>query len=281
MSTLGPGLSVSIVVYRSAPAVLVATLSSLAAAVKELNQSDPQRGGVSLCVIDNDHAHEAQSVLERPDLEKVLAQFDPVRLLEGHGNIGYGRGHNLALENLTSAYHLVLNPDVVLAPDSLARALRFLDEHREFGLLAPRILDPAGHQQFLCRRYPSLLDLLVRGFFPAPWRAHFAKRLAHYEMRDLIGPSQVVRDPPIVSGCFMLFRTDVLRRLGGFDPGYFLYFEDYDLSLRAARLAGLVYVPSVVIEHGAGGAARKGVRHIALFLRSAIRFFSTHGWKLV
>jgi GT2 family glycosyltransferase len=70
----------------------------------------------------------------------------------------------------------------------------------------------------------------------------------------------------------------VLKRLGGFDPRYFLYFEDFDLSLRTPQHARIAYVPSVRIVHHGGGAARKGLRHVRLFLTSAIRFFDQHGW---
>lgn len=76
----------------------------------------------------------------------------------------------------------------------------------------------------------------------------------------------------IVSGCFMLFRTDALKALGGFDERYFLYFEDFDLSLRAQKLGRVVYYPGVRIQHYGGGAGRKGWRHIKMFLRSALTF---------
>ena len=102
--------------------------------------------------------------------------------------------------------------------------------------------------------------------------------MARYEMQDLIG-EQVVWDPPLVSGAFMLFRSEVLRRLGGFDPDFFLYFEDYDLSLRAARLTRLAYVPAVRVVHHGGHAARKGLHHIRLFVSGAARFFNKHGWR--
>jgi GT2 family glycosyltransferase len=72
----------------------------------------------------------------------------------------------------------------------------------------------------------------------------------------------------------------VLQRLDGFDPRYFLYFEDYDLSLRTGRIARIVYVPAVRIVHFGGGAADKGFQHIRLFAASAWRFFGTHGWRL-
>ena len=125
---------------------------------------------------------------------------------------------------------------------------------------------------------PAVFDLFLRGFAPGWLRRRFARRMERYEMRDLIG-GQVVWDPPLVSGAFMLFRSEVLRRLGGFDPDFFLYFEDYDLSLRAARLTRLAYVPAVRVVHHGGHAARKGWHHIKLFVGGAARFFNKHGWR--
>lgn len=115
---------------------------------------------------------------------------------------------------------------------------------------------------------------------PAGLRAHFCNRLAHYEMRDVINDHDIVWDPPIVSGCFMLFRTEVLKKLGGFDPRYFLYFEDYDLSLRTHDVARVAYVPSVRVIHHGGGASRKGFAHIRMFAASAFKFYNRFGWRL-
>jgi GT2 family glycosyltransferase len=109
-------------------------------------------------------------------------------------------------------------------------------------------------------------------------RKIFKQRLADYEMRDIIADGTVWQ-PPIVSGCFLLLRAPVLAELQGFDPKYFLYFEDFDFSLRAAALTRVAYVPTVRVVHYGGHAARKGLRHILLFARSAIIFFNSHGWK--
>ncbi|MBC8932214.1 glycosyltransferase family 2 protein, partial [Escherichia coli] len=68
-----------------------------------------------------------------PDLAAERAAFEQAGIgysvLSGHGNVGYGRGHNLAIEAARSRYHLILNPDIDLEPDALAQALDFLDTH--------------------------------------------------------------------------------------------------------------------------------------------------------
>jgi len=263
-------LSVSVVVYRPDFAMLDRVFVTLAAALRQLEPAPRTR----VYLIDNGGPGE----LVGTPAAALCAEFT-LETIAGHGNIGYGRGHNLAINRTKSRYHLVLNPDVELDEHGVAEALSFLDTHPNTGLLTPLIRDDSGEQQFLCRRFPTVLDLFARGFLPSSLRRPFAKRLAHYEMRDVIDDRTVVWDPPIVSGCFMLFRTDVLKRLKGFDPRYFLYFEDYDLSLRTHEIARVAYVPAVRVLHHGGGAARKGGNHVKLFASSAFKFFGRFGWK--
>jgi GT2 family glycosyltransferase len=79
----------------------------------------------------------------------------------------------------------------------------------------------------------------------------------------------------------MLAPTPALRAVGGFDERYFLYFEDFDLSLRLGEHGRLVFEPAMRIVHHGGYAARKGLRHVRYFLRSGIRFFNDHGWRWI
>lgn len=271
-------LRVSIVSYASDEAQLGTALRTLLAACRA-----PLRDGrlvaVDIVLVDNGPAP-----AERIKLDRLIAAVAPVvppgaivRRAGRGDNVGFGGGHNSTIA-ADSEFHLVLNPDVELDEDALSAALRFMDEHPECGLLAPAIRGEDGAPQYLCKRYPSILDLLLRGFAPTWVRERFRRRLAHYEMRDVIG-DRVVWQPAIVSGCFMLARTPLLERLQGFDPAYFLYFEDFDFSLRAGALSRVAYVPAVRVVHHGGNAARKGSRHIFLFVRSAVTFFNHHGWR--
>jgi GT2 family glycosyltransferase len=267
------GLSVSVVVYQPDIEQLTSTLTSLGVACDALHVARPSVP-VALYLVDNGGLPDVSAALEQ-----FRAQGAFCTVIAGHGNVGYGRGHNLAIEYSHSRYHLVLNPDIDLAPEALKEALNFFDSHAEAGLITPWIGDKHGHQQFLCRRYPTLLDLFARGFLPVRLRRLFKRRLERYEMRDQINACDIVWDPPIVSGCFMLFRTSVLKQLAGFDARYFLYFEDYDLSLRAHDVTRVVYAPTVRVLHHGGGAARKGSAHIRMFMASAYKFFNRFGWK--
>jgi GT2 family glycosyltransferase len=79
----------------------------------------------------------------------------------------------------------------------------------------------------------------------------------------------------------MFARTQALQDAGGFDERFFLYFEDFDLSLRMRKIGRVVFLPTASIIHLGGNSAAKGFHHIRLFVQSALRFFQKHGWKIV
>jgi len=272
-------LTVSVVTYDSGLEELHALLASLLVALNRLPAAGLQvRTRIRL--VDNSERHRLQQAdFSRFD-DQLRSLGADLLVLGGHGNVGYGRGHNLVIRHSVDDYHLVLNPDVEMAPDSLAVGLTYLVENRDVAVVSPYAETRSGEQQHLCKRQPSLLTLLVRGFLPDWLKARFERRLAHYEMRDLPldRPSAGV---PLVSGCCMLCRADLLREVSGFDEGYFLYFEDFDLSLRLGARARLVYLPGMKIRHYGGNAAGKGWRHIGLYTRSAWRFFNTWGWRFI
>lgn len=269
-------LSVAIVTHAPDLAMLAAVLARLGQALCHATQEN-LLAEARLVLIDNGPGPDWRGPL-RQALDAAQLPVG-VELLSGHGNVGYGAAHNLALwHSGSSDFHLVLNPDVLLEQDALSAGLKFLAAHPEAGLVTPAAWSKDGQRQYLCKRYPTVLDLALRGFAPAWLRRRFQARLDRYELRDQTGDA-VFWGPPIVSGCFMLCRRAALDRIGGFRPGYFLYFEDFDLSLRLAAVTRLVYVPTVRIVHLGGHAARKGLRHIWLFIRAATMFFNRHGWR--
>ena len=140
-----------------------------------------------------------------------------------------------------------------------------------------------GKRQYLCKRYPAVVDLALRGFAPRAVRRLFERRLHHYEMRDVVDvdPPRDAIGVPLMSGAFVLVRRDAIDRTGGFDPRFFLYFEDFDWSVRLNAVARNAYVPSVNIIHHGGGAAGKGLRHVLWFIGSGLRFYAKHGWRWI
>ena len=276
-------LTVSIVTFEPDLALLERCLDALAVAIDASRAAGLLRGA-NVVLVDNTGDRATAEAVVRLGQARFRGSEVKMNYLHGHANIGYGSAHNLVMHGGSTQLHLVLNPDVELAPDALSVALAYLDAHPEVGVLAPSAFGPDGARQYLCKRYPAVLDLALRGFVPAPLRRLFKRRLERYDMRDLLdaaGAEQSLSPVPMISGCFMLVRRKAIDATGGFDPGYFLYFEDFDWSARLNRVTRSAFVPTVRIVHHGGEAARKGVRHILSFGRSALRFFNKHGWKWV
>jgi GT2 family glycosyltransferase len=282
LRVLPSSLTVSIVTYRSDAVLLERCLVRLADAIRAARE---QRVVTQVAVALIDNSEDAALAAEGVRLANRAFVGSGVQLhfLNGHANVGYGVAHNLMLNGTGGDYQLVLNPDVELALDALANAIRWLDANASVVAAAPAVSRPDGTPDFLCKRYPAVLDLLLRGFAPAFVRRLFAERLARYDLRDVIDPTSPdpVRTITVMSGCCMLVRRKAIDATGGFDPNFFLYFEDYDWSVRLRKIGETAYVPSFRVVHHGGGAAHKGWKHIGWFVQSGMRFYRKHGWRFV
>lgn len=203
----------------------------------------------------------------------VAAEFPGARLEALSENLGFTGGHNRAFA-LRRAYHAMpLNSDTVVHPGALAGLAAYLREHPETGIVGPKLLNPDGSLQFSCRRFPNPMAALFRN---TPLGRLFPKNrfTRDYLMQDWThdGPREV----DWVSGAAFVARGELLDRVGGFDPAYFMFCEDVDLCWQAWH-AGfkVVYLPTSVITHAIGTSTSKAPnRMIGRFHRSMMRFYA-------
>jgi len=202
-----------------------------------------------------------------------------IRIIENLHNVGYGAAHNQAIISSRSEFHLILNPDVTVDLAYVSRTIELLTNNTDVVLAGPCGKAADGTAAHLCKRYPSLLVLFVRGLRQEWVKFFFRRQLAQYEYHDLLDsePSNV----ELLSGCCMFARTQALQGVGGFDERFFLYFEDFDLSLKMGEKGRVVFLPTANIIHLGGNSSAKGLHHIRLFVESAARFFQKYGWKIV
>lgn len=263
-------LTISLVIYKPELNQLHDTLTSLSVSLNIAGRR------YHVYIIDNTPTGE-QSGVTTEYISHYFNYYD-FTYCRNDKNVGFGGGHNQVL-GIQSDYHLIINPDLIISPEAVKNALTFLENNQRCGLVTPYATWTNGNVQRLCKQYPSLLVLLLRGFAPVFVKERFSKLLNNYEMIDVINCSEVYWNPPMVSGCFMFFKTAVWNECQGFDSRYFLYFEDFDLSIRVKEFCDIAYVPSVKVVHHGGYAARKGLKHIILFFRSMISFFRIHHWR--
>ncbi|MHA4807432.1 glycosyltransferase family 2 protein [Flavitalea flava] len=193
-------------------------------------------------------------------------------------NLGFGAGHNLAIEKAQgeSLYHLILNPDVQFDPAILDGLFSFMQHNLDVGLVMPKVLYKNGDLQYLCKKLPSPTDLFLRRFFPGPLKYFIKNMLAAYELRHKDYNS--IMEVPNLSGCFMFVRTEAFAKVGLFDERYFLYLEDIDLCRRINEYYRTVYYPRESIVHAYRKASYKSLKLMLHHLQSSIRYFNKWGW---
>jgi hypothetical protein len=164
----------------------------------------------------------------------VADNFPEVRLIASENNLGFGGANNLGAQYALGEYLAFLNPDTVVEPGWLDALIASLETNPDAGLATSKILllhDPG-------RINTAGNDLHLTGLALCRGMGQPAT-----ELNEL---SEV----GAVSGAAFVIRRNLFTILGGFDPRFFMYFEDTDLSLRA-RLAGYrcLYVPESIIYH--------------------------------
>ncbi len=209
-------------------------------------------------------------------LQHELFAHPRVRYVHAGKNLGFGKAHNrsIAMATGTSDVHLLLNPDISFDPYVLPELVQFLGANPEVGAVMPQITYPDGSLQNLCKLLPTPVDLILRRFIPS--ERIKAKINQRYEMHELAQdrPSRV----PTLSGCFLLIRSDLLARLGGFDERFFMYLEDVDLVRRIGNVAETVYQPSVQVVHAYAKGSYRNRKLLGYHMRSAIQYFNKWGW---
>jgi GT2 family glycosyltransferase len=271
-------LSISIVTHHSNLEIFKQTINDLKISLnKAVEQNKISK--ISLTILDNSCSEKYLKNL-KIYLNKYWNINYQLTINVLEHNKGYGDAHNQVIRLLDSDYHIVLNPDVLLYNEAIIEAIDYMQKNKDVGLISPYAETELGEQLHLLKRYPPLGILFIRGFFPSVTRTWFKKQSEYYEMRD-INQNKPNKDIAIASGCFMFFRSKDLKNKFIFSEKFFLYFEDFDLTWRFSNYSNIAYVPTVKIIHYGGDTAKKGIKHIFMFIRSAITFYNRYGWKLI
>jgi GT2 family glycosyltransferase len=196
--------------------------------------------------------------------QMVSTEFSSARLFVSEANEGFAAACNRGIAASSGEYVLILNPDTLVEPDAVSKALAFMHSHPDAGAAGARMTD--GNGRFLPeskRGFPSPSASLFRftrlcNLFPrsAFFNAYYLGHL----------PDNETCRADILTGAFMLLRREALDRAGLFDTAFFMYGEDIDLSWRI-RKAGYYnyYLHDVRITHFKGKSAvtdrESSIRH--------------------
>ena len=220
---------------------------------------------------------------EEDSLRSFINNFsdDRIEYIFNNSNNGFGSGHNVVLKKLMdnnfkekAEFHIILNADITFEENTIEKMVDYMRKNPEIGQIGPKIYESSGEVNKSCRLLPTPLNLIFRRFFPI--KSIVDKMDYNYEMRWCDYNS--IMEVPILSGCLMFIRTDILKNVGMFDTRYFMYMEDYDLCRRIGQKYKVIFYPEVKIIHKHGKASYKTRKMMIAHINSAIKYFNKWGW---
>jgi GT2 family glycosyltransferase len=216
-------------------------------------------------------------------VEMVQAEFPHVRVLRSEVNLGFGSANNVALKLAKGRYIVLLNSDAFLCPDSLKLSVEHMDADLLVGLAGGRLVGRDSSWQPSARMFPSIFSdfLVMTGLAHKFPHSRFFGRFD----RTWADPS-LPAEVDWVPGAYSIIRADALRKVGFFDPDFFLYSEEVDLCRRIQR-AGykIMYWPDIVVIHIGGESSRQiktlemssaGAQLIRWRMRSTLLYYRKH-----
>lgn len=180
---------------------------------------------------------------------------------------GFAANHNAAFQQCETTFFCVLNPDIRIEVNPFPALLAAL-ENGNAALAAPLVVNSSG-----------AIEDSVR-FFPTPLRL-LCKALGISRGSYMVTPGVAFFTADWVAGMCMLFRSEAYRTIGGFDEGFFLYYEDVDICARAWKQGFSVKVcPTAAVIHNAQRESHRNLKFLRWHLASMLRFFCKHYGRL-
>ena len=253
----GIDLSIIIVTFNSADSV-TECIESIGEWTNDLNYE--------IIVVDNNSTD---------DTLNVLSGIQDIQIIPKINNFGFAIACNTGAATAQGRIVLFLNPDVYLEANSLKSAVDYLNKNKEVGVVGCRLLYPGGapQQSFfkdhsllgLISRYTKIYNLLPRNRWTEPF--------FYFYPVDSTQPVEV----DWVLGANLFIRANVLKDLGGFDEGYFMYCEDTDLCLKVKERGYKVIGLPFIITHRFAGSSVKVLEKRIVYSRNSInRYMRSH-----
>lgn len=260
-------LSACIVLYNDQDEALNAAASVL---------EHTRRWPLKLFLVDNASPDGSGATLAQAAAERLHpGEEQEVEVICREENGGFGAGHNTVMPRLSSEYHFILNPDILLEADTLSDVAEWMAARRQVVMARPALKFPDGRPQVLPLRKCSALALVYRQKESLTFLKPFNDRYVMAD-KDLTQPTEI----DFCTGSFAAVRTREFCMVGGFDEGYFMYVEDADLTQKMKRRGKVYLLPQFVAVHAWHRAPHTDRSHFKLQLKSMLRYFRKWGFRL-
>ena len=250
-------LSVCIVAYRNYTDILNA--------LNTLKQYTSPNLKLKIYIVDNSCDESNAALL---NFKENLKAFPQVEYIESGENLGFGKGHNFIIDLIDSEYHCIMNPDIVFCEDAFSQIMSYMDSNQDVGMVIPNVIDENGDRQLVYRKEVTVFDMFIRMFC----KGLFPKRVAKHTLQgnDYTKPFVV----PFGQGSFLVIRTELFKKLNGFDDHFFMYLEDADLCKRVNKESKLMYYPDATVIHKWEKGSHRNLKLFKYHVQSMRYYFS-------
>jgi GT2 family glycosyltransferase len=213
--------------------------------------------------------------------EAVRESVPSATVIQSGHNLGFARAVNRGAASASGRYLLMLNPDAVLTPGTIAALVARADAHPDEGLWGGRVLFPDGRvNPTTARPRPTLWSLAGHAFL---FSSAFRRNAVLNPVETPGWDRSTLRHVDMLTGALLMVSEAAWRRLGGFDDRFFLYGDDADLCHRAVDLGYRpTFVPGAEITHAPGSASPETAGKIVLMRAGEVTYLRRHydGWRL-
>ncbi len=208
---------------------------------------------LKLYVIDNNSTDGTADFIEKLGQAVVI---------KNSKNLGFGAAHNVALTQSLGKYHVVINPDITINSDVISSMVDYFESNPDVVMAMPKILNSDGTEQKLPKERPTFKRL-------------FLGRISDKIREKYVWADKEITEPTEIcfcTGCFFLIRTDVFKKLHGFDERYFMYLEDADLALKAKSEGKVMMLPQFKVTHAWERESSKSFKYLFIHIISSFKF---------
>lgn len=208
---------------------------------------------LKLYVVDNASSDDTADFIEKTGQATVI---------KNDTNRGFGAAHNAVLNAELGKYHFMINPDITIHSDVLSDMVDFFECNPDVVMAMPKILNCDGTEQKLPKERPTFKRL-------------FCGRISNKVRSEYTWAEKEITEPVEIdfcTGCFFCIRTDVFKKLLGFDERYFMYLEDADLTLKAKSKGKVMLLPQFSVTHAWERESSKSLKYLIIHVISCFKF---------
>ena len=208
-------------------------------------------------------------------VDALRKAFPLVRIIVNPANFGFAKANNIGIREAKGRYICLVNSDVKALDGVLDKMHGYMESQPEIGALAPRAYFGDMQIQKTCRKFPTLRNIFCEEFFlntMFPTIAAFRGREMHWF------DYETTMEIEVLSGYFLMVRSEVVRQVGLLDERFFFYSEDVDWCKRIHDAGWkLVYYPEAeAIHYGGGSSANDSARFNVEFIKANWQYWKKH-----